>query len=148
MTRRRRGGQARRASSARARALADLASASAADRVVCRRRDGAGCHGGLAVGQAARRVGGVDAADEVQRGADGLAAVRVEHQHLAQMRAQPNELAPIKAEAERGVIARLEDCSAKWCEIRADGAKGWVHEGDLWGVTLDNVETAAVLPGG
>ena len=67
---------------------------------------------------------------------------------MAELRAQPNELAPIKAEAERGVIARLEDCSAKWCEIRADGAKGWVHEGDLWGVTLENVETAAVLPGG
>ena len=67
---------------------------------------------------------------------------------MAELRAQPNELAPIKAESERGVIARLEECSGTWCEIRADGAKGWVHEGDLWGVTLDNVETAAVLPGG
>lgn len=65
-----------------------------------------------------------------------------------ELRAQPNELAPIKAEAERGVIARLEECAASWCEIRADGRKGWVHEVDLWGVSLDKVETAAVVPGG
>lgn len=65
-----------------------------------------------------------------------------------ELRAKPNALAPIKAEAERGVIARLEDCADQWCEIRADGRKGWVHEADLWGVSLDKVETVAVLPGG
>ena len=39
----------------------------------------------LAVGQAALRVGGVDALDEIEGRADHRAAVRVEHQHLTEV---------------------------------------------------------------
>lgn len=67
---------------------------------------------------------------------------------MALLRAKPNATAPVRAQAERGVIARLEDCADAWCEIKAGGRSGWVPQDELWGVTLGPVQTAAVVPGG
>lgn len=62
---------------------------------------------------------------------------------ITDLRRMPSADAPARARAERGVIARLEDCADGWCSIRAGGRSGWVPEGDLWGVTLDRVAVGA-----
>lgn len=56
---------------------------------------------------------------------------------IALMRSKPLESATIRAQAEKGVIARLGDCEATWCEIRAGKAKGWVPMSNLWGFDTD-----------
>ncbi|MCA8878850.1 MAG: aspartyl-trna synthetase [Rhodobacteraceae bacterium] len=67
---------------------------------------------------------------------------------MAELHARPDLTAPVRAEAERNVIARLDECADGWCRIRAGGRKGWVPQDQLWGVTLEPVRTAAVAPGG
>ena len=32
-------------------------------------------------------------------------------------------------------MAELDQCKQGWCRISADGAKGWVREGSLWGTS-------------
>lgn len=55
-------------------------------------------------------------------------------QDMAEFRAAPQSDAPVVAQAERGVVARLLECSALWCRIAADGERGWVVKTALWGV--------------
>jgi SH3-like domain-containing protein len=38
------------------------------------------------------------------------------------------------ARAEQGVMATVRTCREKWCEIEAQGFRGWVPERSLWGV--------------
>ena len=38
------------------------------------------------------------------------------------------------ARAEPGVIARLLECRASWCRVEMQGIRGWLPEGDVWGV--------------
>lgn len=52
----------------------------------------------------------------------------------ASLRVRPLPDAPVRAYAERGVIARLGDCEADWCRITADGHRGWVRADTLWGL--------------
>lgn len=47
-------------------------------------------------------------------------------------RADPGS--PVNAYLEAGVIARIEECSAEWCLLRADGHKGWASKSAIWGV--------------
>lgn len=54
----------------------------------------------------------------------------------AEIRRAPDPAAPARARAERGALARLQDCQAGWCRIRAGGRSGWVPQADLWGVNL------------
>lgn len=55
------------------------------------------------------------------------------------LRRAPQPDAPVRARAERGAIATLEDCEGGWCRIRAGGRTGWVPRADLWGVELPRV---------
>lgn len=55
------------------------------------------------------------------------------------LRAKPDPDAKPRARAEKGVIARLGDCEGDWCEIRADGYRGWVEAEALWGLRLDDI---------
>jgi SH3-like domain-containing protein len=48
--------------------------------------------------------------------------------------ADPTPDAQPVARAEPGVIARLLECRASWCRIEAQGIKGWLPEGEIWGV--------------
>ncbi len=48
---------------------------------------------------------------------------------------QPDPNTNIVAYAEIGVIAYLEECANGWCEVRADGKRGWVKAHNLWGLT-------------
>lgn len=60
-------------------------------------------------------------------------------QDLLDLRARPDESAPIKARLELGVIARLEECSPDWCRLSAGGYRGWAHKDQLWGVAPDEI---------
>ena len=51
--------------------------------------------------------------------------------------ARPEANAPIRAQAERDVIAELRQCRGGWCEIEAGGYRGWVAVSGLWGVDPD-----------
>ncbi len=49
------------------------------------------------------------------------------------LRARPDINAPVRAEVARGVVAELHSCSRGWCEVKADGVKGWAPRRALWG---------------
>ncbi len=53
---------------------------------------------------------------------------------MAELRDAPDPAAPVVAQAEMGVIARVLECQADWCRLSADGQKGWVAKTALWGV--------------
>lgn len=53
---------------------------------------------------------------------------------MAEFRAAAQDDAPVVAQAERGVVARLMECTALWCRISADGERGWVRKTEIWGV--------------
>lgn len=56
---------------------------------------------------------------------------------MVELHRTPDPSAPLRAKAERGAIATLEECAQAWCRIRAGGRTGWVPEDALWGVALD-----------
>lgn len=51
----------------------------------------------------------------------------------------PNDAAATRAYAEQGALARLGSCVLNFCEISAQGAKGWAKKTDLWGVTPEEI---------
>lgn len=68
----------------------------------------------------------------------GVRTVLIEAEGTA-LRARPDPAAPVVAEAQAGVIARLGECLPDWCRISAGGEKGWVAKAALWGVAPDEV---------
>jgi SH3-like domain-containing protein len=40
----------------------------------------------------------------------------------------------VLAEAKPGAVGRLEHCDAAACEVKFDGAKGWIDRNRLWGM--------------
>ena len=56
---------------------------------------------------------------------------------MADLRALPEEGAPITARAEVDVIARLLSARDNWCRIGAGGDTGWVEKSAVWGVDPD-----------
>lgn len=55
-------------------------------------------------------------------------------QDMASFYRLPDASLPIAFQAERGVLARLLECSADWCRVNADGQRGWAPKTALWGV--------------
>ena len=53
---------------------------------------------------------------------------------LTPLHAKPSTEAVIRAYAEAGVVARLGTCAPDWCKISANGIRGWVSKGQIWGV--------------
>lgn len=47
---------------------------------------------------------------------------------------KPNDDANPNATLQRGVIADLQGCDGKWCEIKIERRRGWVAKASLWGV--------------
>ncbi|WP_276720302.1 SH3 domain-containing protein [Pseudooceanicola nitratireducens] len=47
---------------------------------------------------------------------------------------RPNENAPVSAQLEMGVVARLDQCLPDWCRVAVSGYKGWAPKAALWGV--------------
>ncbi|MFZ1339925.1 MAG: SH3 domain-containing protein [Paracoccaceae bacterium] len=56
---------------------------------------------------------------------------------MAELRDAPD--GQVLAQAELGVVARVQECTADWCRISADGEKGWVQKSALWGVAPGEV---------
>jgi SH3-like domain-containing protein len=52
----------------------------------------------------------------------------------AAVRGKPEPTSAVVAEAKPGAVGRLEHCGVSACEVRFDGAKGWVDRVRLWGV--------------
>ncbi|MBO6604486.1 SH3 domain-containing protein [Rhodophyticola porphyridii] len=53
---------------------------------------------------------------------------------MLQMHQRPDPASPVRAQAELGVVARLEECNGEWCRISTGGHWGWVPVSALWGV--------------
>jgi SH3-like domain-containing protein len=53
---------------------------------------------------------------------------------MAELRDDPDTAARVEAQAEMGVIARVQECSLDWCRISVGGERGWVLKSALWGV--------------
>src|SRR6478736_6541447 len=52
---------------------------------------------------------------------------------LAAMRAEGDGGAALRWKLEPGVVGKLGDCDAGWCEFDVRGRKGWVEQQRLWG---------------
>jgi SH3-like domain-containing protein len=52
----------------------------------------------------------------------------------AELRAQPYPAAPVNADAEPGVVAKLKACQLRFCEVTAGGITGWIEKDKIWGV--------------
>ena len=52
---------------------------------------------------------------------------------LAAMRAEPSGASELRWNAEPGVVGKLGDCEAGWCEFDVGGRKGWIEAGRIWG---------------
>ena len=68
----------------------------------------------------------------------GNRTVLVEEDYT-QARARPEDTAPVIAEFELGVVAKLGACKLAWCEIAKDGHKGWAEKRKLWGVAPEEI---------
>jgi SH3-like domain-containing protein len=63
----------------------------------------------------------------------GVRTVIVERDRMPVHR-RPDPQTPMIAQFELGVIARLGDCAAGWCQVSAGGYRGWARADDLWGI--------------
>ncbi|WP_106205249.1 SH3 domain-containing protein [Aliiruegeria haliotis] len=63
----------------------------------------------------------------------GVRTVLIE-KDMAQLRSKPSEDAPVVAQAEAGVVARLGECTQSWCRVTAGGERGWIPKASIWGV--------------
>ena len=54
-------------------------------------------------------------------------------------RENPAETSAATARAEHGVVARLRSCAEDWCQVEADGHRGWVRKLDIWGVDASEI---------
>ena len=52
-----------------------------------------------------------------------------------EIRAKADANSPARYRAEAGVVGRLEECNGSWCRIAIGKRKGWVAQGELWGVS-------------
>lgn len=55
------------------------------------------------------------------------------------LRQEPGESAPALLRAEAGVIGRLIECAEAWCRIEVAGRRGWLKNGEIFGVYPDEV---------
>lgn len=60
-------------------------------------------------------------------------------QDLTPLRTKPSDEAAVNAYAEAGVVARLGACDLDWCQVTADGTRGWVPKAALWGVRPEEI---------
>ncbi len=60
-------------------------------------------------------------------------------EHMLELHRRPDPEAPVAAQLEAGVIARLDECEINWCRIAAGGYRGWVLKTALWGVDADEI---------
>ncbi len=66
----------------------------------------------------------------------GVRTVIIE-EHMLDLHMRPEADAPVVAELESGVIARLGKCGPDWCQLRSGGYRVWAPKDHLWGVRPD-----------
>jgi SH3-like domain-containing protein len=54
-----------------------------------------------------------------------------------ELRREPAEVGSIVVRLAPGVIGRLLECEAAWCEIDAEGYRGWLKRDEFWGTYPD-----------
>ena len=50
------------------------------------------------------------------------------------MTSRPDGSSLVVAQFEKGAVAEVEKCQIDWCQLLADGYKGWVPKEAIWGV--------------
>lgn len=53
---------------------------------------------------------------------------------IADLHARPDPATRTVAKLEAGVVARIDECTADWCRIEAEGYRGWTPKRNIWGV--------------
>jgi SH3-like domain-containing protein len=66
-------------------------------------------------------------------------SVLVTGKDRAAIRSQPYATAPLRAWADPGVVAKLKACKPQFCEIVADGLRGWIDRSRIWGVDAGEI---------
>ncbi|KQI69130.1 hypothetical protein AN189_06000 [Loktanella sp. 3ANDIMAR09] len=56
------------------------------------------------------------------------------------LHSQPDANASERAYLEQGVVARLGACERNWCELNAEGYRGWAPQAAIWGVDPDETK--------
>lgn len=56
---------------------------------------------------------------------------------MAEIRDAPRDSATVVAQAEYGVIGRIQECTLDWCRVALEGQRGWVRRTSIWGVGAD-----------
>ncbi|MDQ3145265.1 MAG: SH3 domain-containing protein [Pseudomonadota bacterium] len=51
------------------------------------------------------------------------------------IRTEPKAGAPVRYRAEAGVVGRIDQCDGNWCRIEIGKRRGFVAQGDLWGLS-------------
>lgn len=57
--------------------------------------------------------------------------------HVQALLKKPEESARPVVKLEPGVIADLEKCEGKWCQVEAASYEGWIERENIWGVYSD-----------
>ena len=55
------------------------------------------------------------------------------------LREGPSEDTAATARARQGVVASLRRCQPEWCELQAEGYRGWVRKAAIWGADPSEV---------
>ncbi|TAH35337.1 MAG: hypothetical protein EYC62_04775 [Alphaproteobacteria bacterium] len=50
------------------------------------------------------------------------------------LRRAEDSKAPVMAEVEQGVVARILECDAAWCKVEVSGFRGYLQRAGLWGL--------------
>lgn len=57
----------------------------------------------------------------------------VQSEQLIPMHREARPSSNIIARLEPGVIVTIRECNGQWCQAEADGLRGWVPQGEVWG---------------
>lgn len=55
------------------------------------------------------------------------------------MRRSASEKSPAVAQLTPGIVAQIESCDGRWCELEVEGYSGWVRQPGLWGLRKSEV---------
>lgn len=69
----------------------------------------------------------------------GRRTIVVTSKKPAPLRDGAGEGAHVIANAQTGVVAKLEACKVDVCKISADGTEGWIEKKNIWGVGVGEV---------
>jgi SH3-like domain-containing protein len=68
----------------------------------------------------------------------GVRTALVQHETV-DLHVRPDPASRLTAQAEKGAVLRLLECSIEWCKASGDGHKGWLRKTGLWGIGPDEI---------